>query len=473
MNVYNDALYFGSSRATAAPYTSAIIYKSTDGINYSFDFEPNQLTNRFEYEAFKSINYNGSMYWGFGGDASNSGTLWRKTDSLGQRLENIDKISSNFRLSGTNTNAQITNDKSRLSISLPTSFDSGILSGVNWGSINGLITSQNWQSSTPYLNRDAINWPSLNSDVGTSGINWQSVKNSEVQGTGVNWQSVNLFVDGTNLGIGSSNPTRVLDVMTPTINVARFTSTSASGTGNGTANFRIGTNDGAALSSGDKFVTLDFFGSRDASNNVHSSAGITAYAMEDWGASNAGSRMDFETTTLASTTRSSRMSINGANIGIGTSLPDARFQIQTTVAQDLFRINDNGVGDPSPFIVNQDGNVGIGTVTVPSTFIVSSPTAQTIASGNTIASDSCGSVKLITSAGAVTTSTTNTFTATSAIYKGCCMRVINVGANAITLDNNANFFSNGAADVVLGAADTVEVCTDGSFWYQIGATGNN
>ena len=55
------------------------------------------------------------------------------------------------------------------------------------------------------------------------------------------------------------------------------------------------------------------------------------------------------------------------------------------------------------------------------------------------------------------------------------MDVINVGANAITLDNNTNFVSAGAGNVVLGAGDTVRVCSTGASgkWYQIGATGNN
>lgn len=75
----------------------------------------------------------------------------------------------------------------------------------------------------------------------------------------------------------------------------------------------------------------------------------------------------------------------------------------------------------------------------------------------------------------VTTSTSATFTAPAAGNEGCCMDVINVGAQNITLDQNADFLSAGGADVVLGANDTVRVCSTGAsgHWYQIGATGNN
>lgn len=107
--------------------------------------------------------------------------------------------------------------------------------------------------------------------------------------------------------------------------------------------------------------------------------------------------------------------------------------------------------------------------------LVTPPAAQTIEAGNTIAANACGTIKIITSAGDVTTNTTNTFTEPAATNAGCCMDVINTGANTITLDVNTNFVSAGAANVALGAGDTVRVCSTGASgkWYQIGATGNN
>lgn len=107
--------------------------------------------------------------------------------------------------------------------------------------------------------------------------------------------------------------------------------------------------------------------------------------------------------------------------------------------------------------------------------LVTPPAAQTIAAGNTVAADACGTIKMITAEGAVTTATDNTFTAPGATNAGCCMDVINTGAQNITLDNNANFVSAGAADVVLGAGDTVRVCSTGASgkWYQIGPKGDN
>lgn len=102
-------------------------------------------------------------------------------------------------------------------------------------------------------------------------------------------------------------------------------------------------------------------------------------------------------------------------------------------------------------------------------FIVAPPSSQTIAATNTITADGCGAIKRITAAGAVTTSTTDTFTAPAAGNTGCIMTVVNVGANNITLDNNANFKSAGAADVVMTPDDVVIVASDGTDWYQVSA----
>jgi len=95
------------------------------------------------------------------------------------------------------------------------------------------------------------------------------------------------------------------------------------------------------------------------------------------------------------------------------------------------------------------------------------PAAETIAAGGTITANACGTIKQITAGGAVTTSTTNTFTAPASGNSGCVMYVCNVGSNAITLDNNANFKSAAAGNVAVGADDCLTVGSVGSVWYQL------
>jgi hypothetical protein len=98
------------------------------------------------------------------------------------------------------------------------------------------------------------------------------------------------------------------------------------------------------------------------------------------------------------------------------------------------------------------------------------PATQTVAAADTITADACGGYKRVTAAGAVTTNTTNTFTAPRVDRAPCAMLVCNVGGtNAITLDNNALFVSIGAADIVLGANDCTQVVSDGTLWRSTGS----
>lgn len=97
------------------------------------------------------------------------------------------------------------------------------------------------------------------------------------------------------------------------------------------------------------------------------------------------------------------------------------------------------------------------------------PAAETITDGATITADGCWTLKRITSGGAVTTDTTNTFTAPSSANAGCVMFLVNAGSNNITLDANSNFVSAAAGNVVVTANDTLAVGSDGSKWYQLSA----
>lgn len=124
------------------------------------------------------------------------------------------------------------------------------------------------------------------------------------------------------------------------------------------------------------------------------------------------------------------------------------------------------------FVDGTNNKVGIGTTSVGSPFTVAYPSPQTIAAADVITADACGSIKQINAGGNVTTNTTNTFT--NSTPGGCCMDVLNVDdTDTITLDHNSNFNSAGAADVVLGPGDTARVCSNGTLWFQVGATGNN
>ena len=130
-----------------------------------------------------------------------------------------------------------------------------------------------------------------------------------------------------------------------------------------------------------------------------------------------------------------------------------------------------GVGTASPVtLLDVEGAAQFGSgvsktsVTATGQILIHVQAVQTIAAGNTITADACGGIKQIDAAGAVTTDTTNTFTAPAASNRGCCMDVIHIGAaNNITLDANANF--NAAADVVMTPCDSLRVCSNGTDWF--------
>ncbi len=58
-----------------------------------------------------------------------------------------------------------------------------------------------------------------------------------------------------------------------------------------------------------------------------------------------------------------KMVVQGGNVGIGSNVPSSLLEINSTAAQDLFRVDDNGDNDTTPVVINSNGNVGIGSLT--------------------------------------------------------------------------------------------------------------
>lgn len=200
---------------------------------------------------------------------------------------------------------------------------------------------------------------------------------------------------------------------------------------------------------------------------------------EDFKVTASSNMWTFDSNTSAAFTFTPAVTVTGmltANGGItGATASDPYIKLDETDGTDWW-IGVDDAGNSLEFRTNVAvGNTVRMELYESTGLLVTPPAAQTIEAGNTIAANACGTIKIITSAGDVTTSTTNTFTEPAATNAGCCMDVINTGANTITLDANTNFVSAGAANVALGAGDTVRVCSTGASgkWYQIGATGNN
>lgn len=93
-------------------------------------------------------------------------------------------------------------------------------------------------------------------------------------------------------------------------------------------------------------AALDVLGTVKATAFTGDGSGLTGISSSGW--THSGTNLYTSTST--------------DNVGIGTLSPIALLNISSTAAQDLFRVDDNGLGDDTPGIwVNQNGNVGIGT----------------------------------------------------------------------------------------------------------------
>jgi hypothetical protein len=209
--------------------------------------------------------------------------------------------------------------------------NAGTSSSVNWEIVQANVPTGGWTDSGTNL------YTTTTTDTVSIGTTISNSSLEIVEQSGVHPFMVSSASDGRgdsfvvsssgNVGVGTSTPKRILDVRSSGFNVARFISTSASGQGAGTADVQFVADDGAALSAGDKFATLQFAGATDASHSIGSSTGITSYAVSDWSGSNYHSRMDFETTNSGSTVRSNRMTIVDGNVGIGSTNPVSKLQV--------------------------------------------------------------------------------------------------------------------------------------------------
>lgn len=141
-----------------------------------------------------------------------------------------------------------------------------------------------------------------------------------------------LIITGGNVGIGSLTPGQVLDV--------NGTIRSISG---GFA-FPDGTTQTAAATVAGSSPQLQY-------NNSGAFGGVAVSGADANG--NIG---------IGTSQTNSRLQIFDGNVGVGTfSAASAILEISSTRADDLFRVNDNGTGDTTPFVITSTGNVGIGT----------------------------------------------------------------------------------------------------------------
>jgi hypothetical protein len=127
----------------------------------------------------------------------------------------------------------------------------------------------------------------------------------------------------------------------------------------------------AIISSGDALGTIRFGGSDGVA--FIQAASISAAVDGTPGTNDMPGRLTFSTTADGASTPTERMRIDSSgDVGIGTASPTARLNVVDATSQDAVRITQTGSGnalvvedaanpDSTPFVVDANGNVGIGT----------------------------------------------------------------------------------------------------------------
>lgn len=375
---YNDVLYIGLTIGASDP---SKIYKSYDGITFEEEFTIPWHDGWQEYESFKAINYNGSLYFGMGGNGIKSATLWRKTDSIGQLFDKDHEIVRNFSFNtkGVNWN----DDRSLMELHSPISFKSKVGIGTSFPTqaldVIGTLKVSNLISCDT-IDTDSSGNLSCGTDDGGGG--GSGTINSGVVGafpvytaTTTIDDSPVLFGGGSNVGIGTTGPTQALQV------VGTVSATSFSGAGTGL------TGTAASLTAGTVTTNANLTGEVTSSGNSATIADSVTVTGWNLGASTATTPSGGDNDTSIATTAYVQTEISGLGggsggwtdggsnvylstttdtVGIGTTGASGSLEIVKQGSAAPLMVSSTATSDGDYLIVRSSGNVGIGT-TIPIT----------------------------------------------------------------------------------------------------------
>jgi hypothetical protein len=150
------------------------------------------------------------------------------------------------------------------------------------------------------------------------------------------------------VGVGATTPLAPIDIVRDTSSWLRIQQASSDTNGPAVGFFKSrGTVAApAAVSSGDRIMGLYGTGYHSGGAFGGNSAAIQMLAAENFTASAQGSKIDFGTTPIGATARSTRMTIDSTgNVGVGTSTPTSLLNVHmntSTYSQSVLRVQQGG-----------------------------------------------------------------------------------------------------------------------------------
>jgi len=227
----------------------------------------------------------------------------------------------------------------------------------NHASYNSAFGYSSLSSNTIGYKNSAFGYSSLDSNTTgyfNSAFGYDSLSSNTTgyQNTAIGYLSLNFNTEGYyNSGIGSLS---LYSNTTGNYNSAIGTYSLRSNT---TGNYNVGLGYQAG-----RYVNDDITENTTGDYNIFIGGNTRALADNDqneivigYGVTGLGSNSIILGNSSITTT-----ALNG-NVGIGTTTPAALLHLSSTAAQDLFRVDDNGTMDTTPFVISSTGNVGVGT----------------------------------------------------------------------------------------------------------------
>ncbi len=191
----------------------------------------------------------------------------------------------------------------------------------------------------------------------TSGVGATGADHIFKVGNAGGTEAVRILNSG-NVGVGTPNPSKPLEVITTTSNGIRLLYTGAS-SATTDARIAVGNNDGAAIANGEKMGSFVY--EANDGTGVFEGGALVAKADGTWTNTSHPTAVYVDTTAAGSTTRTERWRIdNVGRMGLGTTNPLSTATIIKRGAENVLSVSSAATQLSDFLVVTSAGNVGIG-----------------------------------------------------------------------------------------------------------------